>query len=501
MVLLFSIIAAYSNFTPHQLTMLFSSDSLFFPSLYNDLANDGGNIRDWFLASSFTIFPDYTIYFVINKIFNVNFLAAEFIYAFIQVILLVMLLTYIFKKTVPENLKKYSWLIPLFFSMFFIESFYFSKDILITTLLCNYSYHTGAFFSAILTFAILLSSFPNWVKYVFIYLIALLSMFSDLLFLITTVVPITILLLSTMTRKKIKFNLIVIICLIIGSYSGLKVFNYLREHHYTHFSESINIFDLSRIKPALIIFKNQMLDYFTCHGFRMYHFIFTFLAIPVTFFLLLFKRKNYSEKQIFFMTFFFVFSCCVLAAPIVNGIYIGYDNLRYSISTFYFSIIVLGITLAFLFENKIKSIKVKTLILFILPTIFLLMIATRFSFRGLKDYFVYYPEKVSEIDNVCKKYGLTHGISEYWVGKWVTMFSKNNVKIRTVYSTLCANPMGSNGAWCCNEDFDFVVADKLDSEAIKTRLKIKDTVQTESYTILIVDKFHFPPGEALPSTK
>ena len=52
---------------------------------------------------------------------------------------------------------------------------------------------------------------------------------------------------------------------------------------------------------------------------------------------------------------------------------------------------------------------------------------------GIRDYLAYYPDKARILDDLKDEHQLKYGIAEYWDAKLMTSFSRNGVRLYTVF--------------------------------------------------------------------
>ena len=92
---------------------------------------------------------------------------------------------------------------------------------------------------------------------------------------------------------------------------------------------------------------------------------------------------------------------------------------------------------------------------------------------GLNQYFNHYPPLVAKIDSLAGPWELRQGVGNHWVSKKVTMFSKKNVRIRTVFEDLSIYDHVGNEQWFFNNIFTFVVLNNF-SDTTLYRREIKN---------------------------
>ncbi len=495
LILIVSVFVSYSKLQ-NQIGYYISSDTLGVSGLFYDIFIEHGNLKNWYLASSPSLFPDLIVYFFVFMIFKSNVLLALMIYGFIQIITLVSLLSHVYKKIAPVDYRKYVWFIPIFISLYFLEGFCFSHDPMFGFFITAHCYHVGPFITTLLLLSVYLSTWNKVLKYFLIILLSILGIFSDKLFVVMFFVPFTFALLFRIKKDNWKQATGLIVCFIISVAIGISAYEYINQNKLLTFLPPHRIYDIGNAVPSLMLFLRQMITYLKTFGFRSFQIMFTFLSvIGCTFFYL--KNKKKSDTTFLFFLLFYVFFCfSVFFAPIVNGNYTGIDTLRYNIAPFYLASI--PFTLAFasvLIRKSYFHYIFKPSLLIIL-----ICISVNFSFKGFKEYINYYPPDVSEIDEAAKKHGLSKGISEYWTAKKTTLLSKYNIKVLSVYADGYIIELGNNITAFYKGNFDFVVANDLNPDILRKTFRIKDTIKTKQYTLLVVDKFIYPEGKYAPET-
>lgn len=496
LILLASIFAAFSQIINNNSVLYISSDTLGLAGLYYDIFEGNGELKDWHLASSPSLFPDVFVFFIIISVFKSNVLVAIFIYAFLQISAVTTLLAFIYKKIAPVIHLKFSWLIPLFISLYFMESYFFSHDLYFSYFLGAHCYHLGPFLNALIILALYLGNQKPYIKYIGIFIIALLGSFSDKLFIVMLLVPFILSLLITVNKSILKTTLIILSCLVAGAFIGLYTYKFIDENKYLLFAAPHRIYDFNNVKPSLILFVTQMWAYITYPGFRSVQIIFTFLSVLGSFIFYFRRRKYFSFVLVFFTVFYFFFCGATFLAPIVNGNYTGFDTLRYNIPPFFLA----AIPFALIVSPLLRRISFSKPILLKLGLFFIFIFTVfKISPSSIKNLMFFYPPDVSEIDEVAKKYHLKKGIGDYWTANKTTVLSRQHVKVLSVYADGYTLENGNNKSEFYTGYFDFVIENGLLPET-KKKFIIKDTIKTKQYTIFIVEKFTYPQGTYAPVT-
>jgi len=492
-ILVFSILCFYSSFEEYRFGHVFNSDALGVASLFKDIFEDKGQLKDWSLAAAPTLFPDMSLYFLLYKIFQNNFLTITFVYALIQTIGVVLLMCYIYRKSFGGIYKEYSWLIPVFFSMFFLESYYFTHEHLFPYLISIYCFHGGAFVNALVGLSIVVSKLNIHYKWILVFLLSSLATFSDMLFLVLFVGPLSLTNIFFFKGKGLKFSVLVSIASLCGGMLGLYILNCMNGSMQFN---NLNLLPQNNSIPSLYVFFDQIWQYINLYGFRSFQIAFAFVAILICL-IALFRRKI-SINARYFVVFFIVFSIMVYAAPIIIGNYHGWDCIRYNIFPIYLSTVILAVTFSYILNCLAINVKAKHLASYLLIVIFFCLILFKFSPKGFSGYFSYYPPKVKALDSICEKHNFKRGISYYWYAKWATMFSRNNITILSVFPSTAISEGGGNIKWYSEGDFDFVIPYGLDSTSVSKYFVITDTFKIPDFDILRVKEFYFKERYPMP---
>lgn len=80
-----AVVAAFFAAGERELGFFFSSDSLYLPSIYRDIFQEGGHLRQWSLNAAPNFFPDMGIFFMTEGLTE-SFLSATYIFPMVQFI-------------------------------------------------------------------------------------------------------------------------------------------------------------------------------------------------------------------------------------------------------------------------------------------------------------------------------------------------------------------------------------------------------------------------------
>lgn len=496
LILIFSLIASYGFFNPTKFSIFINSDTVSSYLIYKDLFTNGGDLHGWVMAAAPTFFPDLTLYMILASVTNASPLITPFLYSIVQITTICLLLIYIFRKSTPEDFRKYDFLIPLFFSCIFLESYYFSTDVFFGFLLCVPSYHCGAFVNALIALALFVSALRQGLKIPLFFIACVIGAFSDLLFIVMFTAPFILTMAFRTNKTNMKYQLVYILACVIASFIGIKIYHYIKETGLFIFAAPHRIYDFKNILPSFNVYVQQLSDYIQIPGFRSFAILFTLISSVVLFFVSIFSKQR-KDKIYFILLFFAFFTFTVLPAPILNGNYTGYDTFRYNVHPFYLSFFIVAILVSvFLYRNKAINHSFFSLSLILL---FGTALIVKLVQMDLKDYFDYYPKEVAEFDSISARYGLKRGVGDYWLAKKTTSLSKNGVNILAIYPEGNMAEFGSNINWYYEGSFNFIVSNGQSKETLDKYFKIKDTIKITDYDILLVEDFYYKRGEYFPS--
>jgi hypothetical protein len=209
--------------------------------------------------------------------------------------------------------------------------------------------------------------------------------------------------------------------------------------------------------------------------------------------------------ELIYLTMFLSVSLIGLIMPVINGSYIGWDIIRYNIYSLYlgiFSFAYLTYKVVEVYRIPHSYLSVFTGILFSILLVVAAQEVRKSRIRsGLSEVVDYYPARVAQIDSLSRAYHLKNGIASYWDAKYITMFSRENLRLVTVYSDLKPWYHVMNQNWYCFEDqshetprrFTFLVQGDIRNDCIEKCLgsPIKTISCSGEKQILIFRPFSF----------
>jgi hypothetical protein len=135
----------------------------------------------------------------------------------------------------------------------------------------------------------------------------------------------------------------------------------------------------------------------------------------------------------------------------------------------------------------------------------------RIVLAGLTEFMNYYPDEVKCVDQLSIDENLNYGIADYWHAKYITMFSKQNVRAYTVFDDLSAWYHAGNQNWYYvssrgkfgNPKFNFVILKWINREKLLERLNepLDTFFCPKGFEINKYPQFEFDRRTRIPSIK
>ena len=514
-------IIIFATINEKQIYIYFNSDTLYLPSIYKDLFIDKSGLAGWYLNGAPNFLPDMLLFFAISSFFN-HFIPACFAFSLVQLTIILFLLSVLYKvifKSINYNHLSLAVLLMTLFSLVTLVN----NDFVYTFYLLSISYHLGAFIMFLISF-ILLFNYLNFGKnkhFYILFALSTLSIINDRLYLIMFSIPLFALIFIAFIQIENKKRFYkVLIMNIISILVGLFLFRMLRLSGYIHIiSLSWKVFNFSNIIPALNIFIEQHFHYlkeFDVRGIIDILFILSFaihLYLLIKNIILVIKNKEFNKSEFIYLLLFIPVLFIILITPIINGNYVSWALLRYNIYSLYlgiFSYAYLIYKLNFKTRLKANYISFIVIALIFVESIFIIKkISNNNISEGLNNFMTYYPESVKCIDQLSNKENIKYGVSEYWKAKYITMFSKEDVRVYTVLDNLTVWYHVVNQNWYYqnkkgkfgNPEFNFIISNGLNDEILLEQLGIPiDTITCNNLTIFKYPQFQFDKKTRKPKS-
>lgn len=514
-------IIIFATINEKQIYTYFNSDTLYLPSIYKDLIIDKSGLGGWHLNGAPNFIPDMFLFFIVRSFFN-HFIPACFAFSLIQLVIILVLLSVLYK-SITNSINYIHLSFAALLMSFFLLVTLANNDFVYTFYLLSISYHLGAFIMLLISLILLFNYIKNNSRIYLTILIILniVSIINDRLYLVMFSFPIYTLILTLFLKTEKKKQYIkILIYNTISILLGLFLFRMLRLSGYVHIINlSWKVFSFDNIIPALKIFMNQHTFYLKELDFRgiiNLMFIASFfihLYLLIKNIILIINKKDFNETEFIYLLIFTSSTFIILITPIINGNYVSWALLRYNIYSLYWGVF----SYAFLLYKLSTKTRISLNYLAFIVVIFL-CIETIFTIKkinnnniteGLTNFMTYYPENVKCIDELSEKEDLRFGIAEYWKAKYITMFSKKDVRVYTVMDNLTIWYHVMNQNWYyqnkkgkfANPEFNFVLTNGINKEEINNYLGIPvDTIScNDNWEIFKYKTFQFYNKTRKPS--
>lgn len=375
------------------------------------------------------------------------------------------------------------------------------------------SIHYSAFLSA-LCYAFYVIVFlqkgeRKWLYFLVIY--DLLAVLSDRLFIVTFIAP-TALTLSLFLFKKKKQAIAPLLITVLLVFLGIIGTNLIKvgyitipqPHKFLAWDNVVSSFSILVEQLSDWVLKQNLkrvitLSFFLCSLLSGFIFLKSIRAF-------LLKKESPSEKNVFAIWLFF-FMLIVFISPVLSGAYTGWDCVRYNFSAYMLGIIMLPFMFPLVFprlHNSRNSFNITfiTTVVIVLSTCITVFYIPK---DGLVNFLNYYPKRVEQVDSIAEKLELKHGVAEYQDAKVITMFSKEKVRVYTVFDSQTPWFHVTNQNWFYKtiEDkhtppvFNFTIVknEKEKSSALKLFGAFLDSSKIEGNSLFPEDRMLYKTNE------
>lgn len=498
------ILTLFSSLSMDDIKHYFNSDTLYLPSIYHDLFIDHNGLRGWHFNPSPNFFPDMIIYFVLMFISG-NLIISSFLFTIAQYLVLMFLIPFLFRIIMPQVSNLFISISVLLMTLFFFVTF-FSHDFVFTFYLISNAYHTGTFVIGLICLVLTMNHLiaPLKRNLTLLFFLCFLSVLSDRLFIVLYSVPVCTIAFFLIKRKYSKEVHRILLINVISVITGLALFMFIDQSHYVFIDKANSLMNMANIGSSFKLLFAQLFEYLMGLDFKSL--IILLSMISFTGMIFIFFRRREKQDHNLFLRFYCLFSVSyfliVLFMPVLAGNYTGYDTLRYNIYIFYFGIINTGILLAVYLTNHMTKRSIR-MIVSLLPVAFSIIVAitiiTEFSSKGLIQFFTYYPNMVKCMDDAVQKDKLLYGVGGYWDAKYITLFSKKNVRIYPVYDDLTPCNHVTNENWYTdkNATFNFIIQNHMvDSLAYRSKLGLTgERINSCEPQLIKVPPFKYNPKD------
>jgi hypothetical protein len=513
----------FFSITESQLYVYFNSDTLYLPSIFKDIFIDKTGISGWHLNAAPNFFPDMFFYFIFNGIFQ-DFKTAMLLFSAFQYGVLLYLLNLVFKEASSYITWNYLALGNLLMLLiFFVTSV--TGDFSYTFYLLSISYHLGPFIMTLICLLQLikyLKTGNNKFLY-FLFIVGFLAALSNRLFLVMFVFP-SLSLILLLPKKDLKKRILKLLLVLLGlTVLGILTFNLIKGSKIIYIaSTDWKLFNFSNIIPSFKVMASQHLRYMYLMDFRGIVSLLSIISFALTCYIsykYLYriyyrKDKEYNWVKAFFAFFACAFFVIVLFTPVINGSYIGTAIMRYNVHVFYFALFSYTFIVYYFLRSSKKHGHRLFKYVFLVGFSTIVLYTIYFPFKSstklsTSTYFNYYPEYIECADKIAKEHNLQYGVAEYWLAKKITMFSKQNLRVYTVFhdTKIWYHVMNRNWYYKSgkgkhgNPEFRFIIPLSLNEEIIKQSfgepLQVLDC--SGSFKMWEYPEFEFDKTTRMPS--
>lgn len=530
------ILMVFASLGKYEIYTFTNTDTLYLPSIWKDVMIDGTGFKGWHLNGAPNFFPDMTLYFII-RFFISNWLTAIIVFSMVQSAI-ILTLSYFVVKTFIEGIP------PLFLNLgmllmlliFYSQlsgGFYYH-----TYLFLSMTYHTGSYVMLLLSLLFLGRYLKNDkpADLAVLFIVMVLAVFNDRLYLFQFSFPslvLVLLLISKPMRKKLLFFYSASLAAIIF---GIVIFNLIGlsaifdiAHINNNFLNWANV--LSSFQILFLEYANKFRGsfFYSIVGLLVILSWISMFVLSVKAVIRLVKGKKVVGAYIMetaYCLFATVYSLCIFTGPALGGNYLGLAHDRYNVYFIFFNLFNWPFLAFKVSEVRALRQPVTALIsLFLLFNIGVLLYfhSKTTTAEGLSRFTHYYPDAARDMDELAVKYDLKYGLADFWYAKYITMFSKTDLRVYSVVRHLSPYKHVTNENWFtggtkgkyAHPAYTFLILNDLNREIAFQKLDghIIDTVSgrenllqvllTDTFRIEWKDKFVFRdnvPQQEIDST-
>lgn len=445
LLLVILLIAIYAQ--SRDIQLFINSDTLYLPSIFLDLFVHGSGLKGWHLNASPNFFPDMISYMGLMGILKQTALTS-LVFSALQFAAVMVLLYFMMKTWSPDTDLESHTVLGMVMLLFLVSPI-LGEDPLIVFQLLVPSYHCGFFINILLAMIAGMQYLRKgniwWL--VGAGMVSLLAALSDRLFLIGFVFPLLVLVILTAIRNIREYRYYILLAVVmVSSLLGMGIFRLLELGDSLHFiGTDWKMFNFSNMGASFSHLVDYLVTLISDHPLQRWLIILMLLfsmAAPVYLILRLraFLKNRLDRKQMqqyILILFLFVHSMALLFTPVINGSFLGPAHIRYN-----YPALILGalgavyMLLSFLKERRHVRKVTGYVAIIASSAILIILVISGFrhhALRGTRDFVRHYPEKSEVLDRLKESHGLTYGIANYWHAKHSTIFSRNDIRVYSVF--------------------------------------------------------------------
>lgn len=398
----------------HQLDLswIFNSDVSLLPAFYEDVFLNGGKYSLWHMPAAPYLFPDLVL-FTLAILITTNYYMAAVIFFTLQSMLIIYALSLIYNLFYekPKSLK--------LTAITFASVYTFTS--LVTNLFYVSVFHMGEFvvglFSLFFIIKIIKEKDVNNFNYVSLFMLSILTIVSDTLYLLHFILPAISSLVLLLFFKKIKFKKTLMLILVLISSVILAYFLY-----------KTFVYNPNKPKVSMQLgnfgFKFNKLFELLSLSIQKHTFS-TIIIVIINFFALgvmIFRQKFLKVKNANIVLFCALFLLSMSIGNILAA-FLLQNNIadRYMIPLF-----LLPFYLAPIIFNAFISVKLKNYLEVIIVILLSMQIYNFIRTPEVEFNNEYYPDIVKCFDSFITETGVKSGVSGYWLSKKLFVLSKHD---------------------------------------------------------------------------
>lgn len=502
-----AVVAAFFAAGERELGFFFSSDSLYLPSIYRDIFQEGGHLRQWSLNAAPNFFPDMGIFFMTEGLTE-SFLSATYIFPMVQFIGFFFFFHVALRLGTGLRDGRPATFAAMMVAMVFLWSIH-GWDFYLAFLLLMNSWHLGALLNALMALCLLLWAIrrTGWLPFSLLVVLTVLGSASDRSFWTLFSAPACAVLVFAAFRSMHRKRLLLLASLIAaGSAVGyilLGILGFMIESPY-------QVMAFQRIAMSWERFSEQFFRLFIGNELKVY-------LMYVALFSLLYAiwkalreiwksfgrdpawRDRDGDARLVFYLFLPLACLANLISPVLNGSYDGDDSLRYNFAAIILALLSSSLIIADLGKRD-RTIATALVLAFVLSASLWIIVPSEGRMEALLNY---QPERSRLMDELAKDEGLRYGAAEYWDAKLMTMFSREGLEIAPVGEdqTLYVHVIrpGSQYAPDQNNARTFVVLSRPEKNGIsKVKFGEQRSVERGGVQVVITEPWVFDPVTLQP---
>ncbi len=458
---------------------LVSSDPSLLYQISEDFLKHPASLLDWDFGTCFYLFPNLILMTILDLLFfNPAFVL--FINSLLIFSLQLLFINLLFNK-VSRGISKFNLIIANLAILAFMVYTIKSGDFINLTPHLFLPLHSGAFINTLIGLFLIFSYHnSNNKRYIFLLsALIILAVFSDTIFIIFFLAPVLVsFLVIFIFRPHLRRRGLYIpgLSILISGITGYLIFLFITKNGLMHLYPLMSHPD--NIQSSFQLMVSNLADFSTRSALMSVVAGLTLASLIGSVVIaagLVFKTKdsldNVSLNYLFYFLFSVFFFICSLAAPVLNGSYLGIDCIRYIMPSLFLQLFNLGLIIEYFTRNSLKGrilSKILAISLLVLYGSFIVINFKQYPPRlAIRNVQGFYPSIARATDKLFKKYHFRNGLGGYWDARYISIFSKEAVNVSFAGS-------GMNPVYWANNPHHYLFSDyKENSKTIYNFLVLR----------------------------